>query len=80
MRIRKNVKNLGTDEKANFVNAVLALKNRSSVLHPDDSTMKRYDDFVEIHLNAMMAMSMTDPADDPNWYSGWAHNGPAFFP
>jgi len=80
VRIRKNVKNLGPEDKTNFVNAVLALKNRPSVLHPDDSTMNRYDDYVEIHLNAMMAMSMTDPADDPNWYAGWAHNGPAFFP
>lgn len=74
MRIRKNVKNLGSDEKANFVNAVLTLKNRSSVLHPDDSTMDRYDDYVAIHLNSMM-LSMTNPAVDPNWYPGWAHNG-----
>jgi len=80
MRIRKNVKNLSFDEKAKFFNAVLTLKNRSSVLHPDDSTKNRYDDYVEIHLNAMMAMSMTNPAVDPNWYPGWAHNGPAFFP
>jgi len=80
MRIRQNVRNLGHDEKANFVNAIVTLKNRPSVLHADDTTKNRYDDYVEIHLNAMMAMSMTDPAVDPNWYPGWAHNGPAFFP
>jgi len=80
MRIRKNIKNLSPDEKQNFVKAVLILKNRPSVLHAGDTTKNRYDDYVEIHHNAMMAMSMTDPSADPNWYPGWAHNGPAFFP
>jgi tyrosinase len=80
MRIRKNVKNLSLDEKNNFVNAILILKTSSSVLHPDDTTKNRYDDYVEIHHHAMMAMSMTNPAVDPDWYPGWAHNGPVFFP
>jgi tyrosinase len=35
---------------------------------------------VQVHMNAMMASSSTDPRDDPSWYPGWAHNGPAFFP
>ena len=80
MRVRKNVKNLSSVEKTDFVSAVLMLKERPSVLHPDNTTKNRYDDYVEIHLNAMMAMSMTDPSVDPDWYPGWAHNGPAFFP
>jgi tyrosinase len=80
MSIRKNVTNLSVGEKTSFVNAVLALKTRPSVLHPMDNSKNRYDDYVEIHLNAMMAMSMTNPSVDPDWYPGWAHNGPAFFP
>jgi hypothetical protein len=34
MRVRKNVKNLTTAEKTAFVNAVLTLKAKPSVLHP----------------------------------------------
>jgi len=68
MRIRRNVKYLSNPEKAAFTNAVLALKKRPSVLHPGDPSRSRYDDYPEIHLNAMMAMP------------GWAHRGPAFFP
>jgi tyrosinase len=78
--IRKNVRNLNTSEKNNFVNAVITLKSTPSILHPSDTTKSRYDDYAEIHHHAMMAMSMTDPSVDPNWYPGWAHNGPAFFP
>ena len=81
MHIRKNVKNLTTDEKAKFVNAVLTLKTaKPSVFHQGDPTKNRYDDYVEIHMMAMMAGSQDDPRDDPNWQPGWAHNGPAFFP
>jgi hypothetical protein len=55
MRVRRNVKHLTTDEKNRFVNAVLALKSQPSVLHPGDSTRSRYDDYPEVHFNAMMA-------------------------
>jgi tyrosinase len=68
MRIRKNVERLKPAEKTAFFNAVLALKQRPSVLHPDDPGLSRYDDYPEIHMNAMMA--------NP----GWAHGGPAFCP
>ncbi len=58
-------------QKAAFVKAVLALKNDvNSVLHP--GAQKRYDDYVEIHKNAMVsgpAMIMPMP-----------HGGPLFFP
>lgn len=76
MRIRKNVKNMTTAEKTAFVNAVLALKTKPSVLHPGQQG--RYDDYVEVHMNAMMAQS-GNPGD-PNFVPGWAHDGPAFFP
>lgn len=68
MRVRKNVKFLSAGEKSNFVKAVLALKTKPSVLHPGDPNRNRYDDYPEIHMNAMMA--------NP----GWAHQRPAFFP
>src|SRR5215471_17135571 len=68
MRIRKNVKRLSSAEKSRFVDAVLALKEAPSVLHPGDPVLKRYDDYAEMHMNAMMASP------------GWAHRRPAFFP
>lgn len=68
MRIRKNVAHLSVAEKNAFINAVLALKHKPSVLHPADPSLGRYDDYSEVHMNAMMA--------NP----GWAHRGAAFFP
>jgi len=65
MRIRKNVKSLSSVEKTNFVNAVLALKQKPGTLHPSDTSMTRYDDFVETHMNAMNTQSHTDPRTDP---------------
>ncbi len=53
MRVRKNVSNLTPGEKTAFVNAVLALKNQPSVLRPGQQG--RYDDYVLLHMNAMMA-------------------------
>ncbi len=68
MRIRRNVKSLSTTQKTKFVNAVLALKTKPSVLHPGNANRSRYDDYAEVHMNAMMASP------------GWAHRRPAFFP
>ena len=70
--MRKDQATLTAAEKAAFVNAVLALKQEPSVLHPDDRTLSRYDDFVEVHLNAMMVMMNNQPS--------WAHQGPVFGP
>ncbi len=67
-------------EKEKFVSAVLKLKKTKSLIHPDDSNFSRYDDYVEMHMHAMMVESTTNPLEDPEWYPGWAHNGPAFFP
>lgn len=69
MGTRKNQAGLSSGEKAAFVNAVLALKNRT----PSQMGLSnRYDDYVQIHENSMLAMTMTAP--------GWAHSGPAFLP
>ena len=57
MNTRKNHANMSTPEKAAFISAVLALKNKvDSVLRP--GKMKRYDDFVLVHKNAMMGPDM----------------------
>jgi tyrosinase len=80
MKKRKNVKNLTGVEKEKFVDSILKLKKSPSLLHPVDPKFSRYDDYAEIHMHAMMVSSTTDPRDDPEWYPGWAHNGPAFFP
>src|SRR6516162_237842 len=69
--IRRNHRDLSSAQKTAFVDAVLELKNNvDSVLHP--GAQKRYDDFVEVHKNAMVpgpAMIMPMP-----------HNGPLFYP
>ncbi len=66
MKCRKNVKNLTDTEKRLYVEALYALREVDSVLHP--GAQSRYDDYVEIHRDAMS----TSP--DP------AHGDSAFFP
>ncbi len=67
MKCRKNVKNLTPNEKQAFVEALYAVRSRDSVLNPGNQS--RYDDFVQIHRDAMF---FTTP--DP------AHSDSAFFP
>ncbi|HTB15895.1 MAG TPA: tyrosinase family protein [Bryobacteraceae bacterium] len=67
MRTRKNVKTLTETEKTNFVNTVLALKKKPSILHPGNTGFSRYDDYAEVHRNAQSS-------------AAWAHGGPAFLP
>jgi len=70
MNTRKNHADMSAAEKAAYVAAVLALKNKlKSVLKP--GKMRRYDDFVQIHKNAMMGPDMLMPMP---------HGGPLFFP
>jgi hypothetical protein len=65
MGCRKNQAQLTSGERAAFVNAVLKLKNET----PSQLGLaSRYDDYVQIHMNSMMATP------------GWAHQGPAFLP
>ena len=72
MKCRKNVKNLTTEEKTRFVNAIRTLKSQDSVIHP--GAQSRYDDFAETHMNAMMLPDGTDRVP------GWAHRDSVFFP
>jgi tyrosinase len=70
MNTRKNHADLSPSEKAAFVAAVLALKNTvDSVLYP--GALKRYDDFVQVHKNAMMG---------PDMFMPMPHGGSLFFP
>ena len=70
MDIRHHHRDLTSAQKTTFVNAVLALKNDvDSVLHPGQQ--KRYDDFVEVHKNAMTGPAMFEPMP---------HGSSLFFP
>ena len=67
---RTNHRSLDAASKTALVDAVIALKNDvDSVLHP--GAQKRYDDFVEIHKNAMLGPGMFHPMP---------HGTPLFFP
>jgi len=67
---RVNHKDLTAPQKSALVKAILALKNNvDSVLHPGQQ--KRYDDFVEVHKNAMMGPGMFHPMP---------HGTPLFYP
>jgi tyrosinase len=60
MDVRHNHRDLTPAQKTSFVQAVLALKNDvDSVLHPGQQ--RRYDDFVEVHKNAMTGPAMFEP-------------------
>lgn len=74
MALRKNQSTLTAAEKTAFVEAVLAQKQRPSLLHPDAADRTRYDDFVEVHLNAMAVMMQSPPAPS------WGHMAAAFCP
>lgn len=65
LRVRKNAKNLTAQEKADFVGAVLMLKQTQS---PYDSKLSYYDQFVMWHRNSFYCDTMA------------AHMGPAFLP
>jgi tyrosinase len=70
MDTRLNHRDLTAAKKTALVDAVLTLKNDvDSVLHP--GAQKRYDDFVEVHKNAMVGAAMFMPMP---------HGSPLFFP
>src|SRR5262245_52167163 len=66
---RKDQANLTTAERQAFVKAVLTLKNS---VPSQMGLTNRYDDYVQTHINAMMAETNSAP--------GWAHKGPVFLP
>ncbi|HYM20548.1 MAG TPA: tyrosinase family protein [Candidatus Kapabacteria bacterium] len=64
-KIRKNIKDLSTQEKQNYVDAVLKMKTTTS---PYDPGLNYYDQFVAWHREAFACNN------------GAAHMGPAFLP
>ena len=71
-RIRKNAKNLTAQEKADFVNAVLKMKQTPS---PYNAELNYYDQFVEWHLLAFYCV----PNDNTHEMYP-AHQRPSFLP
>lgn len=74
MYARKSASSLTAAEQNAFAAAVLVLKTRPSVLHPDDPDQGRYDDFVEVHRSAMAVMETSPPGQS------WGHMAAAFAP
>lgn len=65
LKVRKNVKNLTSSERSDFVQAILLLKNTASPYQP---ALSYYDQFVKWHTDAFYCDTMA------------AHMGPAFCP
>ena len=63
MKARKNVATLSAQERQDFVDAVIAVRQKPSIR----GLANRWDDFVRIHVDAMM---MANPS--------WGHGGSAF--
>jgi tyrosinase len=72
VRVRKNAKNLTAEEKADFVNAVLKLKQTKSPYDPD---LNYYDQFVKWHL---LAFYCVEGDNQHEMYP--AHQRPSFLP
>lgn len=70
MDIRINHRDMTPAQKIAFILAVLKLKNEvDSVVLP--GKQKRYDDFVQVHKNAMLG---------PDMFMPMPHRGPLFYP
>jgi tyrosinase len=74
MNLRKNQSSLSASEREAFISAILELKEKPSLLRPGDRNFGRYDDFVQVHYNAMMPPMMSPPQP------GWAHQSVVFAP
>ena len=88
MITRRNQKTLSSSDRAEFVRALKVLKNTPSHFTPP--TASRYDDFVYVHMQAMLLLDIVDRTKTVQ--NGnlritsemrmpmWAHRCPAFFP
>jgi hypothetical protein len=68
MTLRKSTSTLTPRERAAFVAAVKQLKTAPSKFTPP--TRSRYDDYVYIHMQAMLVIKVNDPSkpvDNANW-------------
>lgn len=73
LRVRKSVTDLTLEERADFVDGVLALKSTPS---PYDPSLSYYDQFVAWHV----ALSDCNPADPLALHRQMSHAGPMFLP
>jgi tyrosinase len=88
MAIRKNVAALGIDERRAYVAALKQLKAVPSRMRP--ATTSRYDDYVYVHMQAMLELRIDDPSKpvangnftitSPMRMPMSAHRCPAFLP
>jgi tyrosinase len=88
MAVRKNVGALTAVERSAFTAALKSLKSAPSRFNPP--TNGRYDDYVYVHMQAMLIFTIDDrskPVADGNWtlvsdmrMPMWAHRCPAFLP
>ena len=88
MAVRKSVTTLSASERQAFVSALKALKVAPSRCNPP--TAGRYDDYVYVHMQAMLTLQLIDrskPVRNGNWTGAntmrmpmWAHRCPAFLP
>ncbi len=88
MAVRKSVTTLSAQERSAFVSALKALKAAPSRFNPP--TAGRYDDFVYVHMQAMLEIKVNDPTNTvskctwtqvkPMSMPMWAHRCPAFLP
>lgn len=74
MYVRKSASALSPAEQSAFTAAILQLKSQPSRLSPGDAQRGRYDDFVQVHLNAMAVMNTSPPGPS------WGHMAAAFGP
>jgi tyrosinase len=88
MATRRNQKSLSSSDRTELVRAFKTLKNSPSHFTPP--TTSRYDDFVYVHMQAMVLIEIIDrtkPVQNRNIkitndmrMPMWAHRCPAFFP
>ena len=76
LRVRKNVEDLTSQEKADFVNAIVTLKNT----YTPGSELSSYDQFVATHLGAMALMEGMADATGPAAGYDAAHGHDGFLP
>jgi tyrosinase len=76
LKVRKNVVDLTSQEKAAFVNAVNGLKNT----YRDGSSISVYDEFVSLHVGVMGFMKEFGGGTGPAAGANSAHTLPAFLP
>lgn len=74
LSVRKNVKDLSSAEKRDYVNAVLKAKSTPDPANPG---LNYYDAFVRIHLDAFRC---TNGWNQGNNWAGAAHHSPTFLP